>query len=66
MEKLVVSPVEAAKMLQTRPDTIRELCDNNELLYYKVGRNYKIPVEALKKYVMKTAENYGSYGGARK
>ena len=51
MERLIVTPEEAGKMLRIRPATIRELCDMGEIAHYKVGRYYKIPVEALKKYV---------------
>lgn len=58
MDRLVVSPVEAAKMLQTRPDKIRDLCRNKELIHYKDGRNIKIPVEALSKYVMDRAKKF--------
>lgn len=58
MDKLVVTPVEAAEMLQTRPSKIRELCDTGELLHYKQGRNIKIPVEVLKRYVYEEAKKY--------
>ena len=58
MERLVVSPVEAAKMLQTRPDKIRELCKAGEIPHYKDGRNVKIPVEALSQYVMDKAKAF--------
>lgn len=57
MEKLVVSPVEAAKLLQTRPDTIRLLCKSSEIIHYKDGRNIKIPVKALEGYVMEKAKS---------
>lgn len=58
MDKLVVTPVEAAEMLQTRPSKIRELCDAGVLLHYKQGRNIKIPVEVLKRYVYEEAKYY--------
>ena len=58
MDKLVVTPVEAAEMLQTRPSKIRELCDAGVLLHYKQGRNIKIPVEVLKQYVYEEAKYY--------
>ncbi len=57
MEKLVVSPVEAAKLLQTRPDRIRNLCQSGEIIHYKDGRNIKIPVKALEEYVMDRAKS---------
>lgn len=58
MDKLVVTPVEAAEMLQTRPSKIRELCDAGVLLHYKQGRNIKIPVEVLKQHVYEEAKKY--------
>lgn len=58
MDKLVVTPVEAAEMLQTRPSKIRELCDAGVLLHYKQGRNIKIPVEVLKQHVYGEAKKY--------
>jgi excisionase family DNA binding protein len=56
MEKLVVSPCEAAKMLATRPDNIRKLCESGEISHYKVGRNIKIPVKILEEYVIRKAK----------
>lgn len=58
MEKLVVSPVEAARLLATRPDTIRKLCEAGEISHYKVGRNIKIPVKILEEYVINKARNH--------
>lgn len=51
MEKLVMTPTEASRVLATRTDTIRNLLECGELPAYREGRNWKIPVDLLKQYI---------------
>jgi len=57
MDKLVVTPEEAARMLATSPNTVYELLKDGRLPAFTIGSNWKIPVESLKKYVIDRAEN---------
>ena len=54
--KLVCTPSEAAEMLATSPNKVYELLETGEIKAYKQGTAWKIPVELLQEYVIKTAE----------
>ncbi len=55
MKTLVVSATEASKLLATDPHTVLEMLDRGELLGYREGRNWKIPLKLLDLYVMNRA-----------
>ena len=55
MERLVVTPEEAAGMLITSPSEIRRLIHEGELPAYKSGRNFKIVIAQLQQYVERKA-----------
>ena len=55
MERLVVTPAEAADMLATSPNRIYTLLESGELPAYRQGSYWKIPVDILKTYVTEKA-----------
>lgn len=50
--KLIYTPKEAAEALNTSQQKIRNLCESGEIISYRQGVNWKIPVDGLKEYVM--------------
>ena len=56
MEPLVVSAAEAARMLNVKTATLQQELKAGNIYAYRDGRNWKIPVEALKNYVNARAE----------
>ena len=57
MERLVVTPQEAADMLSTSPNNIYPMLESGELPAYQVGSYWKIPVHSLKEYVISKAQS---------
>lgn len=55
MERLVLTPSEAAKALVTSPDKVRELIQSGELPAYRQGRNFKVPISLLEEYIANRA-----------
>lgn len=56
MDRLIVTPEEAAKMLVTSPDEIRSWIHEGLLPAYQTGRNYKIVITQLQKFIEAKAE----------
>ena len=56
MERLVVTPREAAKMLFASLDTVNAKCHSGEIPAYRDGRNWKIPIAGLEEYVVDKAK----------
>lgn len=50
MDKIVVRAEDAAKMLATSPNRIKEILDSGELPAYRDGKNWSIPVTLIHKY----------------
>lgn len=50
MEKIVVRAEDAAKMLATSPNRIKEILDSGELPAYRDGKNWSIPITMIHKY----------------
>lgn len=57
MEKMVVSANEAAELLNQSNEQTIEALNNGEIPAYKIGRNWKIPVDGLRTYVNKKAQH---------
>ena len=57
MERLVVTPAEAAEMLATSPNKIYLLLESGELPAYRQGSYWKIPVATLSAYIVEKAIN---------
>ena len=57
MERLVVTPQEAAEMLATSPNNIYPLLESGDIPAYRQGSFWKIPVHSLKEYVISKAFN---------
>ena len=57
MERLVVTPQEAADMLATSPNNIYPLLETGVIPAYRQGSYWKIPVHSLKEYVISLAHN---------
>lgn len=55
MEQLVVSANTARQMLGISPNKMKELLDTGEIIAYKSGSAWKIPVRALEEYVLARA-----------
>ncbi len=55
MERLVVTPNDAAEMLATSPNKIYEMLEAGVLPAYKQGSYWKIPVHSLQEYVISKA-----------
>lgn len=51
MDRIVVSAYEARQMLGISPNRLQKILESGEIDAYKVGRNWKIPVEAITEYV---------------
>lgn len=60
MEQLVVTPEEARVALKLGREELKCLLESGILPAYKDGRNWKIPVETLKEYPVKRAEEESS------
>ncbi len=56
MEKIVVTPEQAAEMLVTSPSEVRKWIHDGELPAYRSGRNWKIVKSQLQKFVEDKAE----------
>lgn len=56
MDKLVITPREAATILSTSITTINEQLAAGEIPAYREGRNWKIPKASLNVYIMERAE----------
>ena len=56
MEKLIMTPTETAKALQTRKETVQRLIEEGQIPAYREGRNWKIPTKALEEYILNRAE----------
>ena len=50
MEKIIVRITEAAEMLATSPNKVKELIESGRLGAYQDGRNWSIPVELIHEY----------------
>lgn len=55
MEPLVISTSEAAKALSTSRAVTLDLIERGEIMAYREGRNWKIPVAGLAQYVVDRA-----------
>ena len=55
MERLVVTPQEAAEMLATSPNNIYTLLESGEIPAYKQGSYWKVPVRSLEQFVITMA-----------
>lgn len=55
MEQLVVSANTARQMLGISPNKMKELLETGEIIAYKSGSAWKIPVRALEEYVLAKA-----------
>ena len=53
--KLVISMRDAVDMLDTSPKTVQGLLESGELPAYREGRNWKIPLSLLEKFVEEKA-----------
>ena len=51
MEKILVTPSQAAELLGMSENTIRALCENGNIPSTKLGSHYKISVNLLKEWV---------------
>ena len=49
--RLVISATEAAKVLCTTPNKVQQMLASGELPAYREGKNWKIPISLLEKYV---------------
>lgn len=56
MDRIVVSAYEARQMLGTSPNRLQRLLESGELAAYKDGRNWKIPITAIKEYAESKAQ----------
>lgn len=56
--KIVLTPAETAKVIGISQNTIREWCKEKTKGFpsFKVGRDYKIPLDSLEKWVIKQGE----------
>ena len=57
MEAIVVRISDAADMLATSPNRIKELIDQGELYAYRDGKNWSIPKSLIHKYAEDRAIN---------
>ena len=48
--KIVVRASEAAEMLATSPNRIKELLESGELPAYRDGKNWSIPIKLIHQY----------------
>lgn len=66
MEAIIVRISEAAEMLATSPNRIKELVETGELPAYRDSRNWSIPVSMIHKYAeeraIKEAEERRKHG----
>lgn len=53
--RLVISATECAKALCTTPNRIQQMLESGELPAYKDGKNWKIPISLLEKFVEQKA-----------
>ncbi len=56
IEKLLIKPMEAAKMLSIGKTTIYELLATGEIPSVRIGRSIRIPAKALEEWIEKEAE----------
>lgn len=49
--KLVISAAECAEALATTPNEVQKLLKSGELPAYRQGKNWKIPISLLQKYI---------------
>lgn len=56
MEKMVMTPAEASRVLSTSLETIMRHLANGEIPAYREGRNWKIPIASLQQYICDRAE----------
>ncbi len=56
MEKLLIKPMEAARMLSIGKTTIYELLATGEIPSIHIGRSIRIPAKALEEWIEKGAE----------
>lgn len=50
MEKIIVRVTEAAEMLATSPNRVKELIREGQLAAFRDGKNWSIPVECVHDY----------------
>lgn len=55
MDKLVVTPEVAANALHMRINDLKDRLESGEIPAYRDGRNWKIPIECLKRYPVERA-----------
>ena len=60
MEKLLLSPGEAAAVLGIGRSRVFELMRDRELLSVRIGRSRRVPVAAIRSYVERLAEQEAS------
>ena len=57
MEKLLLSPEEAAEILGVRRSCVYDLMRKRELLSVRIGKSRRVPVTALRAYVERLTED---------
>lgn len=53
--KLVLSASEVAEAMATTPNEVQRLLESGDLPAYKQGKNWKIPITLLEKYIEERA-----------
>ena len=56
MERIIIRINDAAEMLCTSPNKIKQLLEEGKLPAYRDGRNWSIPIESVRKYAEDRAE----------
>lgn len=56
MESMILSATEAANTLKIKTETMLQLLESGEIPAMRMGRNWKVPVKSLERYIMERAE----------
>lgn len=57
MESMILSATEAANVMRVQTETMLQLLEAGKIPAIRMGRNWKVPVKSLERYIVERAEN---------